>query len=216
MATNSRESSCEVRAFAFLAILGFLVVPIQSSGQTDNLPGNREARKPTIEPLVTTAVEHYEIRGGSFDDLRRELDAKGHGAAGTTTGSVTYRFKSEKSDGKCKIQDVRAECSAKIRLPRWYDMNKAPIPMQEFWIQAYSKLRKHEMGHVDICVEVAKDVEKALWATPVSQHCPHVNQEARARADAVVRGMNARQLAYDEREYGGASKQGQSKASVSN
>jgi predicted secreted Zn-dependent protease len=187
-------------AFGFLGILTLLGAPMQVNGQAGIPPINQFTRKLAIDPVVITTIEHYEIRGSSFDELRLELNAKGRGADGTTRGLVTYQFNSEKNDGRCEVRDVRAQCTAKIRLPRWHDMKKAPEPMQEYWKTAYNKLKKHEMGHVDICVDIAKSVEKVLWSTPGNQHCPTVNEEARIRADAVVAGMNARQLAYDERE----------------
>ncbi|WP_171160578.1 DUF922 domain-containing protein [Usitatibacter palustris] len=152
--------------------------------------------------MTTISIEHYEIRGATLDDIRRELDAKGHGGAGSTSGEVTYRFNSARRDGECTITEVRAFCVAKVRLPRWHDVAKTPREVQAFWAKAYDKLKAHEMGHVRICTDIAVDVEKALWAAPKSMHCPAVNEGARKRADSVVREMNERQRAFDAREYG--------------
>lgn len=86
-------------------------------------------------------------------------------------------------------------------------MRMAPAPMQEFWTQAYNKLRKHELGHVDICVDVARDEERAIWATQTGHlYCLAFRKQVRLRADAMVSGINARQLAFDDREYGAASR----------
>lgn len=204
---NLRISEQRLMRLNLLTMLYLLVIHMHANAQsTISVVNNQVASNPKIDPLVYTTVEHYEIRGDSFDDLRRELNGKGHGGDGTTTGIVTYRFNSEKSDGQCEIRSVRAQCNAKVRLPRWHDMSKVPLPMQEYWTQVYNKLKKHEMGHVDICADIARAVEKALWSTPANQHCYFVDDIARKRADAAVAGMNARQLAYDEREYGVISK----------
>ena len=196
----SRRLVVGVSMSSYFLLWLLLLLSIQLGAQENAGSKNDNLRR--IDPLVTTTIEHYEIRGTSFDDIRQELDAKGHGGAGSTTGEVTYRFKSRKRDGTCEILEVRASCTTKVRLPRWYGVEKTSAQVQAIWNEAYKKLRKHEMGHVQICIEVAKEVEKALWATPASNDCADVDQEARARANVLVRGMNAKQLAFDEREYG--------------
>jgi len=150
-----------------------------------------------IAPLVTKSVEYYEVRGKTLADLRLEIDAKGHGAAGTTVSLVTYRFSSRMKEDICEIQDVRANCNAKIRLPNWYDYSQAPLALQEKWKIGYQNLRQHEFGHAAICAEVAADVERTIWATPSQSDCGLVNSDARQRAEIVIRGMKARQAEYD-------------------
>lgn len=178
--------------------------------QTNGSCFKENARRPAralngaeIAPLVTTAIERYEIRGESFEDLKREFAAKGrHGYAGSTMAEVTYRFKSQKSDGECRVTEVRASCDARIKLPNWLNLPKAPAPMQERWKLAFDDLKKHEQGHVKICAEVAKDVERALWATPVGNDCYLVDLNARNRATKIIATMNDLQAAYDQCEYG--------------
>lgn len=161
-----------------------------------------QSNQPAIDPTVITTIEHYEIRGENFDSLRQEIAAKGHGGAGSVSAEVTYRFKSERIDGMCEIREVRASCKSKVRLPRWFALQNAPAAMQTHWQQAYEKLKAHEMGHVAICVEVAKDVERAIWKVQASSHCYGIDQEAYDRAAKIVKGMDARQRAFDVREYG--------------
>lgn len=178
----------------------------QTNGSCFKENSSRPARAPNgteIAPLVTTAIERYEIRGESFEDLKREFAAKGrHGYAGSTMAEVTYRFKSQKGDGECRVTEVRASCDSRIKLPNWLNLPKAPAPMQARWKVAFDDLKKHEQGHVNICVEVAKEVERALWATPVGNDCYLVDLNARNRAAKIIATMNDLQTAYDQCEYG--------------
>ena len=104
------------RAVFQLVLLQLCILVMGQSKQSNARVLNDTA---TIDPLVTTAIEHFEIRGETLSDLKIELAAKGRGASGITSGTVTYRFRSKIVEGICQIEEVRASCSTKVRLPRW-------------------------------------------------------------------------------------------------
>ena len=63
-APKRQRTPCEARPFAFLAIVSFLVVPIQSSAQVESItwyqvPRFEETRKPKIEPCGTSMLTSF-------------------------------------------------------------------------------------------------------------------------------------------------------------
>jgi predicted secreted Zn-dependent protease len=174
------------RCFVLATLFAFWLVPVFAIADGD-----------TVAPLFFRSIEHFEIRANSVQELRAEFDGKFNGAMAHTFGRVRYRFETERRDGMCRVTTFRAQCDAKIRLPRWYDVDKAPKELQDWWKKAYEGLREHEFVHADICLQVARDTEWAARKIQPKQFCGSLSEEVERAADSVIASMDRRQREYD-------------------
>jgi predicted secreted Zn-dependent protease len=159
---------------------------------------------PSIYPNANIQVEHYDIRGTSWEVLRQEIGSKGpEGWWGTAHTRIKYELKTRVTDEGCKVESVRASADAKVRLPMWRNRYEGTPDLQTYWDGAYRSLDLHERGHVQINLDGAKEMERALNAIPQRPTCGAIDAEARQRADAVRSEVSGRQISYDrETDHG--------------
>jgi len=159
---------------------------------------------PSVNPSTSMQIEYYDIRGTTFAELRREIDAKGpEGFWGNADSRVSYRFVTRAVPDGCGIESVRAMADSKVRLPRWANRHAAPPALQDYWDGAARTLELHERGHVQINLDAAKDVERTLLEMPPQSTCAIATEVAKGRAAAVLLRLRERQVSYDrETDHG--------------
>ncbi len=156
--------------------------------------------QPFVHPQETTEVEYYDVTATDFEDLRREMRAKGvDGWAGATWTTVKYDFTVRKDAVGCRIDSVNAVFDARVRLPRWVNRRAATDASQQAWDAWFPTLQRHEEGHVRIGHEAAARVERVVWDTPVAASCTDVIARAKKRANAVLVDLRRQQEDYDLR-----------------
>lgn len=152
----------------------------------------------SINPSLAISTEHYDIRGTTWEQLRREIDAKGpRGWTGMASGRVGYDLKTRPEGSRCAVASVQARAETKVQLPAWGNRFEGPRPLQVHWDSVYRTLDLHERGHVAINVEGARDLERAIKAIEPQDTCEAVVAEARRRAEGVWRSISQRQSEYD-------------------
>ncbi len=153
-----------------------------------------------IHPRVSTDIEYYDVGGVTFDEIWKQIRSKGpEGWAGYTIDTVDYRFGTVREGAACRIAWVKAVFKGRVRLPRWTDRRKAARSVQERWDAWFPTLERHEMGHIQIGLRVADDVERAVWDVPSNAECQVVVSEAQRRANAVCASQQPMQEDYDLR-----------------
>lgn len=150
-----------------------------------------------VDPLFFRSIQHWEIRATSAQELKMEFDGKFNGRMGWTSSLVTYNYSLDRADDVCRVKRFRAQCNATIKLPRWHDVAKAPQHIQDWWKTTYEVLRVHEFGHADICLDVARDVERAVQRVRPRDFCGQLSAEVTNAAEAVIDTLNGRQEEYD-------------------
>jgi len=152
-----------------------------------------------VNPSTTYANEYYDIRGITFPDLQREIQAKGPEGKWWGTASTRLRFeiKMKPSAGGCAIDSAHAMADSTVRLPRWVNRHDGDRRTQELWDGAFRSLDLHERGHVQISLQIAQDLERALREIPPAASCEDVVAQAKARGEALNKRERDRQVSYD-------------------
>jgi len=165
---------------------------------------NPAAGGPSINPSHSLRVEHYEIRGTTWPQLQREIDSKGpEGWWGTANTQIRYELEWKPSAGGCKVTSVRTTADARIRLPQWANRFDGPAKLQAYWDNVYRSLDLHERGHVQISLDGAKELERALHAIPEQPTCDAVAAEAKRTYHRIGAALRERQVTYDaETDHG--------------
>jgi predicted secreted Zn-dependent protease len=152
----------------------------------------------TAYTSTSMQVQHYEIRGTSAADLRREIDARGpEGFWGTASTRIRYRFTLRPAPEGCAVDKVEVTADSTVRLPQWANRHQGAVPVQDWWDRAYRSLDHHERGHVQISLDGARDLERSVRATPPRVSCEETQAEAEKRGEAALRQVNLLQKNYD-------------------
>lgn len=167
------------------------------STDTDVAFASTEAGRKLIADFAIVAVQHYEIRGATAQDLNIEMRAKGHGRGASMSSNVKYDFTCQSSDGGDAIRSISSTCFATLRLPKWYGFDSASPQLRETWKAYFEQVKTHEMGHVAICASSAKSVREALESVPNATDCTSIYKTARARAEKIIGNMRKRNQLYD-------------------
>ncbi len=151
-----------------------------------------------INPDVRVKVDYYDIRGTSWDALKREIDSKGpEGWWGQANTGTSYKVTTHRADGGCGVDSVQVAADARVRLPSWANRFEGPRALQVYWDGVYRTLDLHERGHVAINLEGTREIERALKTIPPQATCEAVLKEARSRYDAIRAAVTRRQVDYD-------------------
>lgn len=151
-----------------------------------------------IHPDARMKVEYYDIRGTSWEALRRQIDAKGpEGWWGMTNSGTRYEISAQPAGGQCAVEWVKVTSDARVRLPSWANRFEGSARLQSYWDGAFRTLDLHERGHVEINLEGSKEIERALKAIEPQPTCDAVIAEARRRFTDIRAAVARRQQDYD-------------------
>lgn len=159
----------------------------------------------SINPGTSLQNVYYDIRGVTFEDLRREIAAKGPEGRwwGTAQTRLTYQYTTRSGKEGCIVDTVRANADSQVRLPRWVNRFEGERSAQDRWDAAFRSLDLHERGHVQISVDGAKELERVLREIPPQQTCDATDGEIKSRYRAIMDRIHERQRLYDlETDHG--------------
>jgi len=106
-----------------------------------------------------------------------------------------FKYRIDAQTGQCRIVSSRTFLNAKITMPRIYG---ATDRQTNAFNGFYRALLRHEMGHYNIGGETAFAIDYALTAMPPMQNCALLEEEANARAYALLRESYKKVISYDE------------------
>ena len=153
---------------------------------------------PSINPGTSLRIEHYEIRGTSWDELRREIASKGpEGWWGRAQTGIRYEIEGRGEPDGCVVASAHVQMDAKVRLPMWANRYEGSRALQETWDGAFRTLDLHERGHVSISLDGAREIERDLNSIAMQPTCEALKAEARRRFDALHATIVSRQAHYD-------------------
>ena len=160
---------------------------------------------PTITPSTSIKYEHFDVRGVTFNELMREISRNGpHGGRWGMAGTrISYRITAKVLPEGCVVRAVQTSADSRVWMPRWVNRHEAARDVQERWDGAYRSVELHERGHVQISLDIARDLERRLKAIQPQASCDALDAEARRTWEELDRRERERQAQYDsETEHG--------------
>lgn len=150
---------------------------------------------------VRERVVHYEVEGGTVEEIRRSLDRGARRTEegrfrGTTQWNVRWRYRYEPRGGSCVVADVDVWLEVTTTLPRWRGSARAGPEVVRWWAAYTASLEAHEAGHRDYAVGAANEVLRAVRNLRTST-CAHMPDEANARARWIVERYRELNRRYD-------------------
>jgi predicted secreted Zn-dependent protease len=164
------------------------------------------AGKRRENPWTPLTVEHYDVRGSTPMQLRREISDKGPEAIrrpktiGITQPELKYRISSRRTPEGCRIGDAAVSIETVILIPRWVNELDAAPELREQMREIVRGTERHEMTHVEIFRDGARDLLERLRALPAAPDCDSLFARASEQRASIVRIVNQRNRAFDEAE----------------
>jgi predicted secreted Zn-dependent protease len=158
----------------------------------------------SVNPNASVETQYYEIRGTTYPELLASIRAGGpEGWWGTAYTKITYELTTRMTPAGCAVDTVRASAASTMRLPRWSNRHEASAKLQQQWDGNYRSLELHERGHVQLSLDAARDLERAIMQTAPQASCALLQAEARKHQEALRARTRERQVAYDaETQHG--------------
>lgn len=162
------------------------------------------------EPVVTKAMDYYDVTGATPQQVRASLDQLGptHTRDGKRYDSLTFEKTSWRFTFRglpnCAITGVTVTAQILIRFPRLADAGAPPALRKAF--AAYTdKLMAHQNGHVQRIVDTARQIEIGIGGLPPIQNCRGLEKSANHLGHNLLNDLHRWRRDYDDRTlYGRA------------
>ncbi|MEL7363169.1 MAG: DUF922 domain-containing protein [Bacteroidota bacterium] len=170
------------------------------------LPGEASADPPSVRMDKQVKTEYYDITGTSWQELARQMRAKGPGDFfGQTVYQIGYRYTSQRLGDRCWVSDATVTMEATIVLPRWQRSSRSsgavPYELRRDWDLFRTRLERHEQQHVRIAERGAQAVQQFL--TGVTGECTTMDTLVNERVRGIVAEWDDHNRDYDVRtEHG--------------
>lgn len=187
------------------------------AGQAD-IPGNVKVAKINPEDvsykskqedivrklLVNEKYNFYDIKGQSAAEIRREMKQNGTKwndgkvYAALTSWDIRYNYDVTYENGKYRIKSASTTIDVVISMPRWKPDQQAPRELIEEWERYYRVLDEHEIGHRDLAVRAAGEINEILAGLGNFNSKAELDREAKRQAQARLKRMKEVQVEYDD------------------
>jgi predicted secreted Zn-dependent protease len=158
------------------------------------------------EPLLETGYSYYSVTANSGHELPASLNRatpiryEGKPFHAYTDSRIRWRVWWQTNNQVCSITRVKVFVDIAVTLPRLED---SPAVVREVWGRWYPDLVRHENGHRDNALAVARSLEGAIRALPASIDCRMLEQRANALGNRFIAELAAEDRDYDARtNYG--------------
>ena len=157
--------------------------------------------------------ELYQINGRNQSDLRKCLNVKGPVNPDTgkrfdarTDWKLGWEYKYEKdSENLYRLSSHSIKVTATIHFPEWADMKTGNPQAQRLWLVYIHKLKRHEMGHVELAQRAGQVLSDRLSQLGAFRSRIEIEEAIKKKAKEVTRIHQALHVDYDRRTNHGKS-----------
>ncbi len=153
---------------------------------------------------VTVGLETYEVRGESAMELAEQMAEKGPRGSDDeafdayTTWWFTWPYTPVETDEGCEADGVSVTLKLNYEMPKAAADQTWATSLTRKWRAFTGALWTHELGHGDLALAQAEDLQKRIAALPVEADCDALRQVVDTLGDQTMETHNAAQRAYDD------------------
>jgi predicted secreted Zn-dependent protease len=158
------------------------------------------------EPRLETSFRYYSVWAASSSELLASLNRaspvrhSGNLYHGYTESQIRWNFWWRTENQLCSIDRVEVFVDITMTLPRLED---SPAAVHEVWERWYPNLVRHENGHRDNALAVARRIEDGIRALPAQSDCRTLEERANALGTRLLTELRSNDRDYDRRtNYG--------------
>ena len=158
--------------------------------------------------VMPTEIDWFSVRGLTRADIRATMretapfsEQRQTRVWGQCAWRVTWKFEHRREGGECRVDRMRLEVHARMKLPRWEDEAVAPAELRAQWQEFSRRLRVHEDGHRNTGIAAARDLARRLRALPAYPDCDALNRDIARIGERVIGEHRQLDDAFDRVDY---------------
>jgi len=186
-----------------LAVLGAVV--LGACGGPKSPPESPyKAGQSSKKVALTVTLETYEVSGETALELAEQMTEKGpRGSEGEafdayTTWWFTWPHDSVETDEGCTAEGVGVTLKLIYEMPLAAADQTWDAALTRKWRKFTSALWSHELGHGDLALTQAEELQTQLEALPAAADCNALRATVDELGDQAMDAHNAAQRAYDD------------------
>lgn len=154
------------------------------------------------QPEVRVDYRFYTVSPQSYEDLKTELDANspirmgGRVAHGHTRINLQWRPIMMPSSTGCTVSRIDASLGLRYTLPQ-LELAQPDEELSARFAESYDILHAHEIGHGNLAIEAAREIDRQLVGMSHSGSCAELEQQAIAIAADIYKHYKEKELEYD-------------------
>jgi predicted secreted Zn-dependent protease len=168
-----------------------------------------QLKKPEVALDLKEKHEYYEVRGTSLAELRKQMKENGtrwnddHTYAALTTWNIKYDYDINESGGRYSIGAVKTKVDVVYRYPRLASTAGMTEQVAGQWSSYMEHVTIHEMGHKDLAVKAAAEVNEALSSLGTFGSRRELTRVADGIVASRLKKLNEDQIRYDAETHHG-------------
>jgi|GEM_PF-2849267 len=171
------------------------------------------------QPEVRVDYRFYSVSPQTYEDLKTELDANspirmgGRVAHGHTRINLQWRPIMIPSSSGCTVSRIDADLGLRYTLPQ-LELTHPNEELSARFAQSYDILHAHEIGHGNLAIEAAREIDRQLVGMGHSGSCAELEQQAIAIAGEIYKHYKEKELEYDRITDHGRNQHAQAEANA--
>ncbi len=150
------------------------------------------------DPTIDIETEYYTVRGSTPDNIRTDMNQKRQDDYDAyTKWHVEWYFETAREDDFCELDQIDVTLDVKFILPQWQPSRHVSDEVETLWDDYYTALVEHEDQHKDIAVEMAEEIENALYELEGESSCKRLKKVANATANDILDEYKEAQKQFD-------------------
>jgi len=154
------------------------------------------------QPEVRVDYRFYTVSPQTYADLKAELDANSpirmgdRVAHGHTRINLQWRPIMTPSSAGCTVSRIDADLGLRYTLPQ-LDLAHPDEELSARFAESYDILHAHEIGHGNLAIEAAREIDRQLVGMTHRGSCAELEQHAIALAGDIYKHYKEKELEYD-------------------
>lgn len=156
-------------------------------------------------PNVTVKTNYYTITGSTAQQLRQQMNQKGHidPLSGRrydayTGWQISWYYNTTLNNNQCKLHSAKVNTTITFTLPQWKIPSNASQALQTKWNKYINALIQHEKGHEQNGILASNEILQRLQTIPSNPSCETLKQNANQLANQVIKKYNQKDITYDK------------------
>lgn len=154
------------------------------------------------EPKVKTRYTYYSVSAFSkqelFANLNRATPIRIGGKIfhGSTQSNISWKFWLKMKNNRCRVNKVRVSVDVNFTLPK---LKNSPMEVYAVWKRWYPQLFRHEKGHRNNALIIARRIEKGIRRLDYRPSCKTLEKSANRLGKKLIEELSKIDRAYDKR-----------------
>lgn len=153
-------------------------------------------------PVVNEQYNYYLVGPSTPQELLPALNKtstirqNGQIYHGHTESRINWQFWWQDEQQSCRIERVTVTVNATYTLPQ---LTSSYPDVNRIWGKWYPNLLKHEQGHKNLAIDIAQQIENAIYNMGQRNSCAQLEQDANAIGRQFIAQLNKLDNEYDKR-----------------